>query len=140
MNADWGPVVVAVVMFILLSPGLLFQLPARTRVVEFGNMSTSGIAILVHAVIYFCIITILVIAIGIHIHVKLEMNDWAAPLIAAALFAFLSPGLAFQIPGRNQPIDFLNMKTSLASIFVHAILFCLLLILFLVVLHIHFYI
>ncbi|XP_038725006.1 uncharacterized protein LOC120016342 [Tripterygium wilfordii] len=70
MGADWGPVVVAVVMFILLSPGLLFQLPARTRVMEFGNMSTSGIAILVHAVIYFCIITILVVAIGIHIHVN----------------------------------------------------------------------
>ncbi|CAN6702932.1 unnamed protein product [Malus baccata var. baccata] len=68
MSADWGPVVVAVVLFILLSPGLLFQLPARHRVMEFGNMSTSGIAILVHAIIYFCIITILIIAIGIHIH------------------------------------------------------------------------
>ena len=68
MSADWGPVVVAVILFIVLSPGLLFQLPARTRVVEFGNMHTSGISILVHAVIYFCIITILVIAFGIHIH------------------------------------------------------------------------
>ncbi|KAA0056546.1 hypothetical protein E5676_scaffold1154G00140 [Cucumis melo var. makuwa] len=46
MSADWGPVVVAVALFILLSPGLLFQLPARIRVVEFGNMNTSGIAIL----------------------------------------------------------------------------------------------
>ncbi|KAF8399981.1 hypothetical protein HHK36_015854 [Tetracentron sinense] len=53
MSADWGPVVVAVVLFILLSPGLLFQVPARARVVEFGNMNTSGIAILVHAIIYF---------------------------------------------------------------------------------------
>ncbi|XP_041008233.1 uncharacterized protein LOC121252585 [Juglans microcarpa x Juglans regia] len=70
MGADWGPVVVAVVLFILFSPGLLFQLPARTRVVEFGNMNTSGIAILVHAIIYFCILTILVVAIGIHIHVN----------------------------------------------------------------------
>ncbi|CAN6876133.1 unnamed protein product [Brassica oleracea] len=41
MSADWGPVIVAVSLFILLSPGLLFQIPARTRVVEFGNMSTS---------------------------------------------------------------------------------------------------
>ncbi|KAK4603262.1 hypothetical protein RGQ29_011986 [Quercus rubra] len=68
MGADWGPVVVSVVLFILLSPGLLFQIPARARVVEFGNMSTSGIAILVHAIIYFCILTILIIAIGIHIY------------------------------------------------------------------------
>lgn len=72
MGPDWGPVVVAVVLFILLSPGLLFQLPARTRVIEFGNMYTSGIAILVHAIIYFCIITILVVAIGIHIRA-----DWS---------------------------------------------------------------
>ncbi|CAI0457660.1 unnamed protein product [Linum tenue] len=69
-GADWGPVIVAVALFILLSPGLLFQLPARTRVVEFGNLSTSGIAILVHAIIYFCIITILVVAIGIHVHIN----------------------------------------------------------------------
>ncbi|CAH2049335.1 unnamed protein product [Thlaspi arvense] len=68
MNADWGPVVVAVGLFILLSPGLLFQLPARTRVIEFGNMYTSGISILVHSILYFCIYTILIVAIGIHIH------------------------------------------------------------------------
>ncbi|KAL7190206.1 hypothetical protein ACSBR2_022481 [Camellia fascicularis] len=67
MSADWGPVVVAVVLFILLSPGLLFQLPARTRVVEFGNLYTSGISILIHAVLYACIYTILIVAIGIHI-------------------------------------------------------------------------
>ncbi|XP_074570892.1 uncharacterized protein LOC141827520 [Curcuma longa] len=65
--ADWGPVIVAVILFILLSPGLLFQLPSRTRVVEFGNMLTSGISILVHAVIFFLLMTILVIAIGVHV-------------------------------------------------------------------------
>ncbi|KAG6400688.1 hypothetical protein SASPL_137530 [Salvia splendens] len=64
MIVDWGPVVVAVAMFILLSPGLLFQLPARTRVIEFGNMYTSGISILIHAILYFCIYTIVVVAIG----------------------------------------------------------------------------
>ncbi|XP_022852315.1 uncharacterized protein LOC111373943 [Olea europaea var. sylvestris] len=68
MGADWGPVVVAVVLFILLSPGLLFQLPARARVIEFGNMYTSGISILVHAILYFVIYTILIVAVGVHIH------------------------------------------------------------------------
>ncbi|XP_042506419.1 uncharacterized protein LOC122082739 [Macadamia integrifolia] len=67
MTTDWAPAVVAVGLFILLSPGLLFQLPARARVVEFGNMYTSGISILVHAIIYFCIYTILIIAFHIHI-------------------------------------------------------------------------
>ncbi|XP_039009970.1 uncharacterized protein LOC120138596 [Hibiscus syriacus] len=65
------------------------------------------------------------------------MRDWAAPLIASALFAFLSPGLILQIPGKNQPMGFMNMKTSVASIFVHAVLYAVFLILFLVVLHIH---
>ncbi|KAK1270214.1 hypothetical protein QJS04_geneDACA012593 [Acorus gramineus] len=68
MSSDWGPIVVAVILFIVLSPGLLFQLPARTRVVEFGNMYTSGISILVHSIIFFLILTILIIAVGVHIH------------------------------------------------------------------------
>ncbi|KAL5057163.1 hypothetical protein RYX36_028767 [Vicia faba] len=38
MGADWGPVIVAVALFIFLSPGLLFQFPARFRVVEFGRI------------------------------------------------------------------------------------------------------
>ncbi|XP_031286866.1 uncharacterized protein LOC116145556 [Pistacia vera] len=67
------------------------------------------------------------------------MHDWAAPLIAAALFAFLAPGLVLQIPGKNRPMDFFNMKTSLAAMFVHTVLYGLFLILFFIVLHVHLY-
>ncbi|KAG2311440.1 hypothetical protein Bca4012_025960 [Brassica carinata] len=66
--ADWGPVVVAVILFVLLTPGLLFQIPARGRVVEFGNMHTSRASILVHTIIYFGLITIFTIAIRLHIY------------------------------------------------------------------------
>ncbi|XP_054807807.1 uncharacterized protein LOC129310024 [Prosopis cineraria] len=66
--ADWGPVVIAVVLFILLSPGLLFQFPARGRIVAFGSMETSGISILIHGIIFFGLITIFLIAIGVHIY------------------------------------------------------------------------
>ncbi|XP_028766251.1 uncharacterized protein LOC114724122 [Neltuma alba] len=66
--ADWGPVIIAVLLFVLLSPGLLFQIPAKGKVVEFGNMHTSGASILVHAIIYFGLITIFLIAIGVHIY------------------------------------------------------------------------
>lgn len=90
MSADWGPVVVSVVLFILLSPGLLFQLPARTRIIEFGNMYTSGIAILIHAIIYFCIITILIIAVGIHIH-----SDWPTLFYPQHFFHFIFFFLTF---------------------------------------------
>lgn len=66
--ADWGPVVIAVVLFVLLTPGLLFQIPGRRRVVEFGNMQTSGASILVHTVIYFGLVTLFLIAIHVHIY------------------------------------------------------------------------
>ncbi|KMS97711.1 hypothetical protein BVRB_5g124550 [Beta vulgaris subsp. vulgaris] len=66
--ADWGPVVIAVVLFVLLTPGLLFQIPGRGRIIEFGSMQTSGASILVHTIIYFGLITIFLIAIGVHIY------------------------------------------------------------------------
>ncbi|CAI9267313.1 unnamed protein product [Lactuca saligna] len=66
--ADWGPVLVAVVLFVLLSPGLLFQLPGHNRVVEFGSMRTSGAAVIVHAVIFFGILTLFLITIGVHVY------------------------------------------------------------------------
>jgi hypothetical protein len=53
---------------VLLTPGLLFQLPAHGRIVGFGTMHTSGITILVHAVLYFALITIFLVAIGVHIY------------------------------------------------------------------------
>ncbi|GAB4842980.1 hypothetical protein Ancab_012958 [Ancistrocladus abbreviatus] len=51
------------------------------------------------------------------------MRDWAGPIIAAALFAFLSPGLIIQVPGKQHPVDFMNMKTSAVSILLHAVIY-----------------
>ncbi|EEF50885.1 uncharacterized protein LOC8271433 [Ricinus communis] len=65
--ADWGPVVIAVVLFVVLSPGVLFQLPGNSRVVEFANLQTSGVSVFVHTIIFFGLITIFLIAIGVHI-------------------------------------------------------------------------
>ncbi|XP_071692324.1 uncharacterized protein [Rutidosis leptorrhynchoides] len=67
------------------------------------------------------------------------MHDWAAPIIASALFALIAPGLVVQMPGKESPIGFMNMKTSIIAIFIHTILYGLLLILFLVILDIHMY-
>ncbi|KAL7232798.1 hypothetical protein ACSBR2_010751 [Camellia fascicularis] len=66
-SGDWGPVVIGVVLFVVLTPGLFFQLPGKSRVVEFNNMQTSGVSILVHTIIFFGLITIFLIAIGVHI-------------------------------------------------------------------------
>ncbi|XP_074330788.1 uncharacterized protein LOC141668015 [Apium graveolens] len=67
--ADWGQVLVAVVLFVVLSPGLLFQLPGSHGCVEFGNFRTSGVSIMVHALIYFALACLFIIAIKLHIHV-----------------------------------------------------------------------
>ncbi|XP_040989912.1 uncharacterized protein LOC121237293 isoform X2 [Juglans microcarpa x Juglans regia] len=85
--ADWGPVIVAVVLFVLLSPGLLFQIPAKGRVVEFGNMQTSGASILVHAIIYFGLITIFLIAIGVHIYTGTQGENVSFPFLSSTFSA-----------------------------------------------------
>ncbi|KAJ3683273.1 hypothetical protein LUZ60_013500 [Juncus effusus] len=66
--ADWGPVFVSIVLFILLVPGLLFQIPGKNRIIEFGNFQTSALSILVHSVIFFALSAIFLIAIGVHIY------------------------------------------------------------------------
>ncbi|RCV28135.1 hypothetical protein SEVIR_5G387300v4 [Setaria viridis] len=68
------------------------------------------------------------------------MRDWAPPIIATALFALLCPGGVLQMPGRQRPVDVMNLKTSLPSMLVHAIIYFLLLMLFLVILEPHLYI
>ncbi|KAI3407984.1 uncharacterized protein J3R85_020563 [Psidium guajava] len=67
--ADWAPIFVRVCLFVILSPGLLFQLPGMGRSIEFNNMQTSGISILVHTIIFFGLITITLIAIGLEINI-----------------------------------------------------------------------
>lgn len=56
---EWGPLAMAAALFIVLSPGLLFQILARTRLVELGSMCTSGISVLVHAAIFFTLLLVL---------------------------------------------------------------------------------
>ncbi|KMZ67028.1 hypothetical protein ZOSMA_27G00750 [Zostera marina] len=66
---DWAPVLIAVVLFILLSPGLLYQMPGKDRLVEFANMQASGVAIMVHAIILFGIISVFLIVLNVHMDV-----------------------------------------------------------------------
>ncbi|XP_020246680.1 uncharacterized protein LOC109824483 [Asparagus officinalis] len=66
---DWGPVFISVILFIVLSPGVIFQLPGRSRIVEFINFQTSGVSILVHSIIYFGFIAIFLIAIRVHMFI-----------------------------------------------------------------------
>ncbi|KMT09688.1 hypothetical protein BVRB_6g131380 [Beta vulgaris subsp. vulgaris] len=66
--ADWAPVLVGVVLFVLLSPGLLVQIPGYNRSIEFGGMKTNGKAIFIHTLIFFALYAILILAVHIHIY------------------------------------------------------------------------
>ncbi|CAF2119580.1 hypothetical protein BRARA_C00607 [Brassica rapa] len=68
MALNWGPVLMSVILFIVLTPGVLFQLPGKTKVVEFGGFQTSGAAIVIHTLIFFACITVSLIALHIHIY------------------------------------------------------------------------
>ncbi|XP_030527608.1 uncharacterized protein LOC115738935 [Rhodamnia argentea] len=66
---DWGPVFVATVLFILLTPGMLIQIPGWRRYVDFGNFQTSGASILVHSILYLAFMCIFLIAIRVHMYI-----------------------------------------------------------------------
>ncbi|KAI8543994.1 hypothetical protein RHMOL_Rhmol08G0260800 [Rhododendron molle] len=65
---DWAPIVIGLLLFILLSPGLLFQIPGNTHQLEFGSFQTNGKAVLVHTLLFFVAFTILILAVGLHIY------------------------------------------------------------------------
>lgn len=66
--SDWGPVFVAVVLFVLLSPGLLLQIPGKSRLVEFGTMQTSGQSIFVHSVLFFGLVAVFLLLVRLHVY------------------------------------------------------------------------
>ena len=67
--ADWGPVLIAVLFFVLLTPGLLCQIPGSGRgVPEFHSMRTSGVAIFVHTLLFFGFCAIFMVAVGVHLY------------------------------------------------------------------------
>ena len=64
---DWAPVFISFVLFILLSPGLIFQMPANSRLIALGNFQTSVASIIVHTILFFALDAIFLVAIGVQI-------------------------------------------------------------------------
>uniref|UniRef100_A0A0E0DDF5 Uncharacterized protein n=1 Tax=Oryza meridionalis TaxID=40149 RepID=A0A0E0DDF5_9ORYZ len=65
---DWAPVVVGVVLFVVLSPGLLIELPGTHRWVDFGSLRVTGKSAVVHTVVFFVLFAIVVVACKLHIY------------------------------------------------------------------------
>ncbi|KAK1407173.1 hypothetical protein QVD17_38786 [Tagetes erecta] len=72
---DWAPILIGLLLFILLSPGLIFQVPGNTRTVEFGSFHTNGRAVIVHTLFFFVAFTILILATGMHIYTGRGHDD-----------------------------------------------------------------
>ncbi|KAI9076027.1 hypothetical protein K1719_041961 [Acacia pycnantha] len=66
--ADWAPVVIGVVLFVLLQPGLLFAFPGTDKQLEFGRMKTNGKAIFIHTLIFFALYAVILLALHLHIY------------------------------------------------------------------------
>nr|CAB3476648.1 unnamed protein product [Digitaria exilis] len=64
--ADWGPVLIAVLFFVLLTPGLIPG--SGGRMPEFHSMQTSGMSIFVHTLLFFGFCAIFMIAVGVHLY------------------------------------------------------------------------
>jgi hypothetical protein len=64
---EWAGVIIGFILFVVFSPGLLFQLPGKGRPVEFLNFQTSGLSIFVHSLLFFGFMVIFLIAIDVHI-------------------------------------------------------------------------
>ncbi|KAH1046683.1 hypothetical protein J1N35_037467 [Gossypium stocksii] len=66
--SDWGPDFVAMVLFVLLTPGLLFQVPGHHMCIEFGNFKISGASVLIHSLLYFGVICVFLLAVNVHLY------------------------------------------------------------------------
>ena len=66
--ADWAPVVVGVVLFVLLSPGLVLEAPGTHRAVDFGSMRTNGKAVVLHTLVFFALYSFIIVALRLHIY------------------------------------------------------------------------
>ncbi|XP_040868866.1 uncharacterized protein [Glycine max] len=73
--SDWAPVLIGVVLFVLLQPGLLFSFPGNREQLEFGSMKTNGKAIFIHTLIFFALYYVLILAVKIHIYTSLTNSQ-----------------------------------------------------------------
>ena len=102
------------VLFTVLSPGVLLQLPTKIpgrNADAFRTMQTDRLSILVHALVFLIVYKLVSMAFGL----VLTQADLIVPLV---LFALLSPGMLVSLPPGGEP-----GSTSMTKVLVHAIVF-----------------
>ena len=107
---------VPAVLFTVLSPGVLLQLPTKIPgrdVGAFSTMKTDRLSILFHALVFVIVYKLISMALGL----VLTQADLVVPL---TLFILLSPGMLVSLPPGGEP-----GSTTMTKVLVHAVVFSL---------------
>ena len=131
-------VLLATLLFILLSPGLIFTIPPGGKGGILSGDNTSNIAILVHACLFFIAQKMTVdkqwpfdmLNDAVKEVRASQYKDRAsipeamkiAPLIATVLFIILSPGLLITLPPDEGAL-FMSEDTNTLAVLVHGIIY-----------------
>ena len=108
-------VAVPAALFLALSPGVLLTTTGKN--VKFMNRSTSQMAVLFHALVFFLVFSLVARAMNL----VLTQTDL---IVTTALFVILSPGLLLTLPPGSGGV-LTSGQTSLAAALVHSIVFAL---------------
>jgi hypothetical protein len=108
-------VAIPAALFLALSPGVLLTTTGKN--VKFMNRSTSQMAVLFHALVFFLVFSLVARAMNL----VLTQTDL---IVTTALFVILSPGLLLTLPPGSGGV-LTSGQTSLAAALVHSIVFAL---------------
>ena len=127
---------VATLLFILLSPGLIITIPPANKGGIFSSEATSNIAVIVHSVLFF--VAAKMVASGSFpfnyisddaAAIRTEQPDpnrknlaKIAPIAATLLFIVLSPGLLLTLPPDEGGL-FMSEDTNPIAVMVHAVIY-----------------
>ena len=104
------------VLFTVLSPGVLLQIPDKIpgrNINALRTMQTTRTSILFHALVFVVVYKLISMAFGL----VLTQADLVVPMV---LFVLLSPGMLLSLPPGGLP-----GSTSMTKVLVHAIVFSL---------------
>lgn len=128
---------IATLLFILLSPGLIITVPPANKGGIFSSEATSNIAVLVHSVLFFIAAKMTTAGDFPFGYLKDAAKEirgsqdakykslcpvLVAPLIATLLFIILSPGLLLTLPPDEGGL-FMSEDTNPIAVLVHAVIY-----------------
>jgi len=119
----------ATILFILLSPGLIVTMPPLTGGGFFQGETTNNLAVLVHAVLFFVINKLAIKGTFPFNYLNDLIKEIStkhhsiAPLTATILFVLLSPGFILTLPPNGKEGMLFSQETNTLAVVFHAVLY-----------------